>query len=60
MAEIKVSIVILTYNQLELTKKCIESIEKNTDVNYELVFVDNASSDGSPEFLETYCRDTEG
>ncbi len=40
-----VSIVMLTYNQLDDTKLCVESLFKHTtDVNYELIFVDNGST----------------
>lgn len=60
MEKIKVSIVILTYNQLELTKNCLISIENNTDIPYELVFVDNASTDGTGSFLEEYCKAIDG
>jgi hypothetical protein len=45
------SIVILTHNQLECTKKCIESILKYTDDAFELILVDNASTDGTIEYL---------
>ncbi|OQY14044.1 MAG: hypothetical protein B6I30_01800 [Desulfobacteraceae bacterium 4572_187] len=47
-----VSIVVLTYNQISYTKKCIESIIKNTQVPFELIVVDNASTDGTIEYLE--------
>lgn len=49
----KVAIVMLTYNQLEYTKQCLESIEKyvNPD-NYELIIVDNHSTDGTVEWLK--------
>lgn len=48
----KVSIVILTYNNLHLTKECLISIEKNTGYNnYEVILVDNASTDGTRDFL---------
>lgn len=47
------SIIILTYNNLDYTKKCIESIRKNTKKGeYEIVIVDNCSSDGTREWLE--------
>jgi len=49
----KVSIVLLTYNQLEYTKECIDSIiYKTAYPNYELIIVDNASSDNTPEYLK--------
>ena len=48
-----VSIVIPVFNNLEYTKACLAAIEKNTEYpNYELIIIDNASSDGTTEFLE--------
>jgi len=48
----KISIIIITYNNLLLTQTCLESIEKNTEYpNYELIIVDNKSIDGTIEFL---------
>ncbi|WP_318153107.1 glycosyltransferase family 2 protein [Metabacillus arenae] len=46
------SIIILTRNGLNLTKLCIESILKNTEPNYELIFIDNASNDGTVQYLK--------
>src|SRR5262249_9418047 len=46
------SIVILTHNQLPFTRACIDSIRLLTDEAYELVFVDNGSTDGTPEYLK--------
>jgi GT2 family glycosyltransferase len=55
LTEIKeplVSIIILTYNNLNLTRACLESLEKYTDYNnIEIIIVDNASTDGTPDFL---------
>ncbi len=48
-----ISIVILTYNQLEYTKLTIDSIRRNTKLPYELIVVDNASSDGTVEYLKS-------
>ncbi|MGH4123601.1 MAG: glycosyltransferase [Clostridium sp.] len=46
------SIVILTYNKLKYTKKCIESIREYTDKNnYEIIVVDNHSTDGTGDWL---------
>ena len=48
----KTSIIILSYNTLELTKLCLESIKKYTPPDlYELIVVDNGSTDGSAEYL---------
>ena len=45
------SIVILTHNQVEYTKLCLESIESFLNVDHEIIFVDNASTDGTIEYL---------
>jgi GT2 family glycosyltransferase len=48
-----VSIIILTYNNLELTKKCLESIEEHTCYpSVELIIVDNASTDETHDYLK--------
>jgi GT2 family glycosyltransferase/thioredoxin-like negative regulator of GroEL len=51
-----VSIIILTHNQLEYTKKCINSIFKHTKEPFELIVVDNGSTDGTVEYLESEAR----
>ncbi len=48
------SIIILTYNQLKYTKLCLQSIENFTDVPYELIIVDNGSTDGTVEYLQKF------
>ncbi|MHB1340371.1 MAG: glycosyltransferase family 2 protein [Coriobacteriia bacterium] len=45
-----VSIVILTHNQLAYTKECLEALDATTS-GHQIVIVDNASTDGTPEFL---------
>ncbi|TDW56990.1 hypothetical protein LY04_02795 [Oceanimonas baumannii] len=56
----KVSVIVLTYNNLELTQACLSSIERFSDYpNLELILVDNASSDGTPDFLQKYAADKE-
>ncbi|HEY0828707.1 MAG TPA: bifunctional glycosyltransferase family 2 protein/class I SAM-dependent methyltransferase [Bacilli bacterium] len=48
----KTSIVILTFNKLEQTKVCIESIRQHTDKDScEMIVVDNCSTDGTVEWL---------
>lgn len=46
-----VSIIVLTYNNLEFTYQCVANILKHTDLPYELIIVDNNSQDGTREFL---------
>ncbi len=48
-----VSIIIVNYNTLQLTKNCINSVfEKTNGLEFEVILVDNASSDGSKEYFE--------
>ncbi|SPF55825.1 Glycosyl transferase 2 family protein (fragment) [Candidatus Desulfosporosinus infrequens] len=46
------SIIILNVNQLAVTQQCIESIRQNTPEPYELIVVDNGSTDGTVEYLK--------
>lgn len=48
----KLSVITLTYNNLEYTKKFIKSLYKYTD-DFELIIVDNGSTDGTVEYLKT-------
>ncbi|HYK04769.1 MAG TPA: glycosyltransferase [Thermoanaerobaculia bacterium] len=49
----KVSIVIVSYNNQELTRLCLDSVLRSSmHPNVELIVVDNASSDSSAEMLE--------
>ncbi len=49
----KTSIIIVTHNQVEFTKQCVESILLRTDQPIELIFVDNASTDGTDRYLHS-------
>lgn len=47
-SELDVSVVIVSYNVRDLLRRCLASIDRGaTDVSYEVIVVDNASSDGS-------------
>ncbi len=49
----EISIIIVNYRTAQLTSDCIESIRKHSaGDNYEIIVVDNASNDGSAEFLQ--------
>lgn len=53
MAILDLSIIIISFNTKDLLKTCIKSIYETTkNLNYEIIVVDNASSDGSPEAIE--------
>ena len=54
MKQTKVSIVILTWNGLDYTKKCMESLKESIEnKNYDVYVVDNGSTDDTLEYLST-------
>ena len=56
----KVSVIVVTYNNLELTRKCLESLDKYSQYErLEIIVVDNASSDGTPIFLSEWVASGE-
>jgi GT2 family glycosyltransferase/SAM-dependent methyltransferase len=48
----RVSIVIPTFNNLHLTQDCVRSIRGSTGIPYEIIVVDNGSSDGTPRWAQ--------
>lgn len=51
-----VSVIVLTWNGLEDTKKCLASLIKNTPDDVELIVCDNGSTDGTVEYAESLPR----
>lgn len=52
----QVSIIVVTYNNLELTRQCLFSIINDTTYpNYEIIIVDNHSGDGTQDFLNDFA-----
>lgn len=52
-----ISVIVVTFNNLELTRACLDSITRFSDYrNLEIIVVDNASSDGSPDFLQQWAE----
>jgi GT2 family glycosyltransferase len=49
---VDVSIVIVSYNTCKLLDECIVSIKKETTIAYEIIVVDNASTDNSCQMLQ--------
>ena len=51
------SIIIVTYNNLALSKLCLESVLRNTEYpNFEVIVVDNDSKDDTPPYLQQLAR----
>ncbi len=58
MADYKVSIIIPLFNKWELTLQCLQALGGNTgDVACEVVLVDNASTDGTGDYLSALGGD---
>ena len=54
----KISVIVLCYNQLDYTKQCVKSVlEQTAYPNYELIIVDNNSTDGTVNYLKQVERE---
>lgn len=54
MSTPEVSILMAVYNRLDLTRRCLETLERSlAGVDYEVLIVDDVSTDGTREFLKT-------
>ncbi|MBI3593563.1 MAG: glycosyltransferase family 2 protein [Nitrospirae bacterium] len=47
-----ISIIIPVFNLLSYTRECLSNLEKYTDIPYEIILIDNGSSDGTTEYLK--------
>lgn len=52
-----VSVIILNYNGKDYIEECLDSVLCQTYENYEIIVVDNASTDGSKEILRQKYQD---
>ena len=48
-----IAIVLISFNRLKLLKQTIESIRKNTKMDYQLIVVDNSKDEETPKYLES-------
>lgn len=58
-AEVDMSVIIATLNRSDCLRKTLESIEKlkvSVDLTYEILLIDNASSDKTKELIDKYAR----
>ena len=53
----KVHVIVLNWNNKELTEQCLLSIQRIDYPNYEILIVDNNSSDGSVELFKNNFPD---
>lgn len=54
----RASVILITYNGLNYTQQCLESVYAHTRYpDFEVVIVDNASQDGTPRYLEAFAQD---
>ena len=51
------SIMLTTFNRLDLTKRMMKSLFSTTHSPYRLIIIDNGSSDETPDFLENLKKD---
>jgi GT2 family glycosyltransferase/Flp pilus assembly protein TadD len=50
------SLIILCCDQLDYTKLCLESVLRHTRLPFELILIDNGSTDATPEYSEEIQR----
>jgi GT2 family glycosyltransferase len=53
----RVEIVILNWNGVEDTIKCLNSLQQQTYNNFKIIVIDNGSTDNSCEILDNYKKD---
>ncbi len=51
----KLSFVLPTFNRLEFVGECIQSLLEQTEKDIEIIIVNDASTDGTKEFLDTWA-----
>jgi glycosyltransferase involved in cell wall biosynthesis len=52
----KVSIICLCYNHSRFIEEAVESVFRQTYLNFEIIIIDDASQDNSKEVIERLCR----
>lgn len=51
MPEPTISVIVVTWNAKRYVEECLASLRQNADKETEIIVVDNASSDGTPELI---------
>jgi glycosyltransferase involved in cell wall biosynthesis len=60
LPEPSVSIIVTCWDQVEYTRECIASVLRYTPPPFEMVLVDNGSTDATPEFFRTLAEQMPG
>lgn len=53
MSEVRITAFIVTYNRVEYLKKAIDSVLNQTCRDFELIILDNCSTDGTEEYIKS-------
>ena len=51
-----ISVIVPVYNVESYLKECLESIQKQTYTNFEVILINDGSTDNSKEICEEYCK----
>lgn len=54
-----ISIIVPVYNVKEYVIKCLDALEKQSCSDYEVIVVDDGSTDGSGQLVDDFCRGKE-
>jgi GT2 family glycosyltransferase len=57
MHNLELSVIIINYNGLKFIEQCLKSVLNADYTNFEVILVDNASQDGSPELAKKLFKD---
>ncbi|MEG0048624.1 MAG: glycosyltransferase [Clostridia bacterium] len=56
MCDTLISIIVPVYNQREFLPECVQSLQKQTYANLEILLIDDGSTDGSGELCDAWAR----
>ena len=50
----KVSVALVVFNEKKYIKRCIDALLRQTYMNFEIIVIDNGSTDGTGEIINSY------
>ena len=51
-----ISVIIPAYNTIDVIEETLKSIEAQTYQNYQIIIINDGSTDGTGEFIDNYCK----